>query len=420
MNKLLNILTERDLIQQITETGLEAALETPMTLYAGFDPTADSLHIGHAMVLMALGHFQRAGHRVIALVGGGTGLIGDPSGKQAERALLTPERVAANIAGMRKPFGRFLAMDGANPATIVNNGDWLTGIDLISFLRDVGKHFSVGDLLRMESINSRLGREQGISFTEFSYPLLQAYDFLHLSRTENCGLQIGGSDQWGNIMAGIDLIRKLERRQAHGLTLPLLTRADGGKFGKTESGTLWLDPAKTRPLEMFNYLMNTDDRDNRRLLKMLTCLPLEEIEALMASHATQPERRMPQRALALDFCARLYGDTLTGEVARAAAILFGGEAQALDGGALDHLIQSVPTARLKRDALDGVPLSEALVTLGLAASKADARRKMAAGGVSIDGEVARLDRPLTIADVVLDRAVLVRVGKRQHGLLLVD
>src|SRR6187401_1248887 len=299
MANLFEELTWRELVYDATE-GLADILDTQaITAYAGFDPTASSLHVGHLLPLMGLARLQRSGHTPIAIVGGGTGMIGDPSGKSQERNLLSSAQIEENVAGIRVQLERVLDFDSrANAARIVNNADWLGTVDLLTFLRDAGKHFTVNYMLQKESVNRRLESEDGISFTEFSYLLLQSYDFLELFDRYNCTLQMGGSDQWGNITAGIDLVRKLRAKRVHGLVWPLMTTASGTKFGKTEAGTVWLAPARTSPFRSYQLWLNTDDRDVVRYLKVFTFLPREEVDALESATAEHPERREAQRALA--------------------------------------------------------------------------------------------------------------------------
>jgi tyrosyl-tRNA synthetase len=308
MDNLLPELEWRGLVYDATEGLADVLAKERMTAYIGFDPTASSLHVGSLLQVMSLARLQRFGHRPIAIVGGGTGMIGDPSGKSQERVLLSPEQIDANLGGIRQQLSRFLDFDRAvNAARIVNNADWLGGIDLLSFLRDAGKHFTVNYMLQKESVSRRLESEEGISFTEFSYLLLQAYDFLQVFDRYGCTLQMGGSDQWGNITAGVDLIRKLRAKKAHGLVVPLVMTSSGVKFGKTEAGTIWLDPARTSPFKFYQFWLNTDDRDVLTYLKYFTFLDRGEIGALEAATTAAPEKREAQRALARDITALVHG-----------------------------------------------------------------------------------------------------------------
>jgi tyrosyl-tRNA synthetase len=318
---LYNELVWREMLYDGTEGAREALAAGPLTGYIGFDPTASSLHVGSLLPVMALARLQRAGHAPIAVVGGGTGLIGDPSGKTQERTLLTQGQVEENVAGIRAQLARFLDFDAPrNPARIVNNADWLVPMDMMSFLRDVGKHFTVNYMIAKESVRRRLESEDGISYTEFSYLLLQAYDFVMLFDRFGCTLQLGGSDQWGNITAGIDLIRKLRGGKGHGLVLPLVTTSAGVKFGKTEAGAVWLDPARTSPFRFYQFWLNTDDRDVVRYLKFFTFLSREEIEALAAAAAERPEQRQAQRALAQAVTALVHGNDQVQRAERAARV----------------------------------------------------------------------------------------------------
>jgi tyrosyl-tRNA synthetase len=418
MPALLATLRSRDLYHDATP-GLEARLaKGPVTAYVGFDPTADSLHVGSLLPVMALAWLQRAGGRPIALVGGGTGMVGDPSGKRAERPVLPVETIDANVAGLRRQLEHFLEFEGPAAARVMNNGDWLRPLGLMDFLRDTGKHFTLGYMLQKESVKSRL--ETGISFTEFSYMLVQAYDFWHLYRTAHCELQMGGSDQWGNITAGIELIGRRERGEAHGLVVPLLTTAGGGKFGKSEDGNVWLDPARTSPYRFFQFWLNADDRDVERLLKFFTFLPLDDIKAVMAQQAADPGSRPAQRLLARDITTRVHGEATVERVTRASGILFGGsDLRDADAGVFQVLAGEVPTADLPRGALDGgLPLVDALVTAGLARSKSEARRGIEGKGFAVNGEkVGDVDRRLTDADLLDGGHVLLQKGKKNYALL---
>ncbi|HJS48403.1 MAG TPA: tyrosine--tRNA ligase, partial [Gemmatimonadales bacterium] len=345
MSTLLEVLGERGLVQDATP-GLAARLARgPVIGYAGFDPTADSLHVGNLVPVMALAWLQRTGGRPIALVGGATGLVGDPSGKRAERPLLDPATVAANAAALRVQLERFLDFTGPRAARMANNAEWLGPLTLLDFLRDAGKHFSLGYLLQKEAIRSRL--ETGISFTEFSYALLQAYDFAHLHREAGCELQVGGSDQWGNITAGIELIGKRDGAEAHGLVLPLMTTASGAKFGKSEAGNVWLDPAKTSPYRFFQFWLNADDRDVGEFLRTFTFLPLPRIAEAMDDTVSDPAARRAQRLLAEDVTGRVHGGDAVRRVAEASRLLFGADdLGAAPADVLEVIAGEVPTAPL--------------------------------------------------------------------------
>jgi tyrosyl-tRNA synthetase len=396
----------------------------PITLYCGFDPTADSLHAGSLVPLIALRRFQLAGHHPIAVAGGATGSIGDPSGKSQERQLLSKEQIAANVAAIRPQLARFLDFDApANPARLVDNADWLGPVSFLDFLRDVGKHFTVNQMVAKESVRARMeDRDVGISYTEFSYMLLQAYDFYHLARVHGCELQIGGSDQWGNITAGMDLTRKKLDRRAWGLTLPLITKADGTKFGKTEGGTVWLDPRRTSPYRFYQFWIQTDDRDVVRYLKFFTFLSRSEIEALEQEHSANPGARAAHRALAREVTTIIHGETACLDAIRATEILFGAPIDGITDGTLDVLSAEIPNATTSPASLsDGIPLTDALVSTGLCPSKGQARKDIEAGGIYLNGSrCTESTRSLTTADLLHQRAVLLRKGKRAWAILSVS
>jgi tyrosyl-tRNA synthetase len=418
MTTLLEVLTERGLVQEATP-GLAARLaQGPITGYAGFDPTADSLHVGNLVPVMALAWLQRTGGRPIALVGGATGLVGDPSGKRSERPLLDPETVAANAAAIRTQLSRFLDFDGPSPAMMANNAEWLGGVGLLDFLRDAGKHFTIGWMLQKESVRSRL--EGGISLTEFVYMALQAYDFAHLRRTRGCELQVGGSDQWGNITAGIELIGKRDGGEAHGLVLPLLTTASGSKFGKTDAGNVWLDPARTSPYQFYQFWLNADDRDANRLLRTFTFLPLAEIAGTMRAQAADPAARSAQRLLADELTARVHGVDVLRRVREASRLLFGADDIAgATAEVLEVIAGEVPTSALDPEALvRGMPIADALVSAGLATSKADARRGIQQQGFSVNGiRLAEADRRLTAGDLLHGRYVVLQKGRKNYAMM---
>jgi tyrosyl-tRNA synthetase len=384
------------------------------TAYCGFDPTAPSLQLGNLMPIMLLRQFQLAGHRPIALMGGGTGLIGDPSGKPGERPLLSKEQIRENLQRMRDQLARLLDFDGPAPALVLNNADWLGKQSLVDFLRDVGKHFSVNLMLQKESVQARL--DTGISYTEFSYMLLQAYDFLHLFRERQCTLQVGGSDQWGNITAGIDLIRRVERGEAHGLVAPLVTTASGAKFGKTEAGVIYLDPALTSPYKFYQFWVNTDDRTVERYLKLFSLQSRDAVTALLARAVRDPAAREAQRALAREVTERVHGDAAHSAIV-ATEILFGDfDPRQATAGVFDALAQEIPTARMASG--DGPTLVDAVVQAGLAKSKGEARRAIEQGGIYVnqqreqDGE-----RRLAAGDWLANGNVLLRKGKKDYALL---
>ena len=394
----------------------------PTVLYAGFDPTADSLHVGNLVPLLALRRFQKFGHHPIPLAGGATGSIGDPSGKSQERQLLTKEVLAGNIAKVKVQLRRLLDFDTTvNPARLLDNADWFGPITFLDFLRDVGKHFSVNMMVAKESVRARMeDRETGISYTEFSYMLLQAYDFYHLNKELDCELQIGGSDQWGNITAGTDLIRRKLGRAAYGLTLPLITNADGSKFGKTVAGATWLDPARTSVYRFYQFWIRTDDRDVIRYLKYFTFLERAEIEALEQQHLAQPEGRVAHRALAKAVTDLVHGEAATIEAQRASEILFGGGLDGISEATFAEIVGEVPTKPFEAGRLngDGFPLVEALVQAGLCPSKGQARKDLEGGGIYVNNRRESVaTRALAPADLLFGRHVLLRKGKRNYVVL---
>jgi tyrosyl-tRNA synthetase len=391
----------------------------PITLYCGFDPTASSLHVGNLVPLLALARFQRAGHHPIALAGGATGCIGDPSGKLAERQLISLETLKANIASVKEQLRRLLDFDTpTNPARLVDNADWTAQVTFLDFLRDIGKHFTVNQMVAKESVRARMeDREVGISYTEFSYMLLQAFDFYHLRKTLDCELQIGGSDQWGNITAGIDLIRKKLGTHAFGLTLPLITNADGSKFGKSVAGATWLDPQRTSVYRFYQFWINTDDRDVVRYLKFFTFLPREQIEALEQQHAANPGAREAHRALAKATTDLIHGESATQDAIRASQILFGGELAGVTEATFNDVVGEVPTKPLDRTQFDGpgLPLVELLLHAGLCPSKGQARKDIEGGGIYVNNvRESHAQRAVTANDLLFGRHVLLRKGKKNY------
>ena len=419
---LLVELTWRGALYQHTE-GVATFLATgARSAYCGFDPTGSSLHVGHLLPVIGLRRLQQFGVRPVALVGGGTGMIGDPSGRKSERAMITPDEVATNTAALRAQLARFLDFDGANAAVMRDNAAWLMRLGAIDFLRDVGKHFSVNVMLGKESVRSRL--EDGISFTEFSYMLLQAYDFLELFRRDGVGMQVGGSDQWGNMTAGMDLIRRTVGGEAHVLTFPLLTKADGTKFGKSEGGAVWLDAERTSPYAFYQFWVNADDRDVGRLLRLFTFLDRDTIEDLDAATAERPQAREAQQALARAVTDMVHGEAQTRAAAEVSAILFGGaDPRTLSPAALALLRREVPFARVPMDAGPAAPgaLADALdllVATGLAASRGAAERVVEQGGLRGDGERRGMDARLVLqADLLPGQHVLLRKGARDYALV---
>ena len=409
------------MVHDATPDLAERLAQGPMTGYAGFDPTADSLHIGNLVPVMALAWLQRLGGRPLVLVGGGTGLVGDPSGKRSERPMLATATVTANAAAIRTQLERFLQFGaGATDARMVNNAEWLNDLGLLEFLRDSGKHFTVSYMLQKDTVKSRL--ESGISFTEFAYMLVQAYDFAHLARTERCELQLGGSDQWGNITAGIELGARRDGKKLHGLVLPLLTTAAGEKFGKSEAGNVWLDPRKTSPYAFHQFWLAVEDADVERLLLFFTFLERDAIVALLEQHTIEPGKRLAQRRLADDVTARIHGSDVVARVAAAAAILFGsGELAAADAATLAMVTAEVPTRTVTRTVMSsGIGIIDALVAAGLAASKGEARRGLDGGGFAVNGVPVDATRVVTSADLLSGGVVLLRKGKRNWAALRVE
>ncbi len=387
--------------------------------YIGFDPTADSLHVGSLLQIMGLRRFQEHGHTPIALVGGGTGLIGDPSGKKAERQLLTREQVDANAEGIRMQLERFLDFVGPHAARMANNADWLTQVSLTDFLRDVGKHFTVQQMTARESVKRRLESEVGLSFTEFSYQLLQAYDFLVLHEREGCTVQIGGSDQWGNITAGTDLVRRMGEGRAHGLVQPLITNAAGTKFGKTEAGTVWLDAERTSPYRFYQFWLNTDDRDVVNYLKWFTDFGQDEVAALEEATEARPGDREAQRTLAREVTTLVHGAEATEAAERAAQALFGGDLRQLSAADLAEVFEEAPSSdRPAGDvAGEGLSVIDLFADAGLVGSKGEARRLARSGGLSVNGDRVADDARVTAADAIDGSVFVLRKGKKSYALV---
>jgi tyrosyl-tRNA synthetase len=414
MRDLMKTLDARGLLQDATEGLAERVRQNPVTAYVGFDPTADSLHVGNLVPVMGAAWLQRFGHTPIVLIGGGTGMVGDPSGKRSERPVLPLDQIDRNADAIRGQLARFLSFEGSDPnvARMRNNAEWLRKLPLMDFLRDTGKHLTLGFMLQKESVRSRL--ETGISYTEFSYMMIQAYDFWHLFRTEHCELQVGGSDQWGNITAGIELIRKREGREAYGLVFPLITTASGTKFGKTEAGNVWLDPAKTSPYQFYQFWINTEDVDVRRYLLMFTFISPEEIDRTMGEQAQDPGKRVAQRLLARDVTTRVHGAAATEEAIRTSEALFSGKGAS----------QGMPERKVSRRELGDLWVVELLVASGLASSKADARRGIQGRGFYLN------DEPIETTDLRLgedqlqgppdNRFVILRKGKKNYVRLVLQ
>jgi tyrosyl-tRNA synthetase len=422
MKDLFSELEWRGLVYDSTQGARDMLARESVTAYAGFDPSAPSLHVGSLMPMMMLARLQRFGHSPIALLGGGTGLIGDPSGKTVERTLLGPDEVNVNLRGIRAQLERFLDFDAvSNPARLLNNAEWLTSMSAMEFLRDVGKYFTVNYLLAKESVKRRLESEEGISYTEFSYSLLQAYDFLVLHDRVNCRLQIGGSDQWGNIVAGTDLIRKLRAAQTHGLVTPLLTTSSGTKFGKTESGTIWLDPERTSPFRFYQFWLNSEDRDVVTYLKFFTFKSREEISELEREMKTHPERRDAQRELAREVTAMVHSADHVARAERASAVLFGGSLVDADVEDILTVFDDAPSIAISGASVEnGIGAAELAVMAGLAASKGEAGRLIKQGGLYVNDRRLEDRGQVTMADAIGRRVIVLRKGQRERRIVKIQ
>ncbi len=416
---LLQDLQARGLIAQITDAAAldELLSKESVTLYCGFDPTADSLHLGHLVPVLLLRRFQQAGHKPIALVGGATGMIGDPSFKATERKLNTPDVIAGWVDRIRGQVAPFLDFEGANAAIMANNYDWFGAMNCLEFMRDIGKHFSVNAMIKKESVQQRLQREdQGISYTEFSYSLLQGYDFAELNRRHGCTLQIGGSDQWGNIVAGTDLTRRLNQKHVFGLTLPLVTKADGTKFGKTESGAIWLDAKKTSPYAFYQFWLNTADADVYRFLRYFTFLSVAELDAIEVADKASGQKPEAQRILAEQATELVHGKAALEAAQRISHSLFSGDLESLTESDFEQLAQDgVPGVALEKSASG---LIDALVAAGLAKSKSEARGFLQSGSVAVNGQkIDALDHQVVDAERRFGRFTLLRRGKKNYALI---
>lgn len=425
MAGILNELSGRGLVQDHTDSdALSERLERgPITLYCGFDPTADSLHIGNLQSIMLLRRFQDAGNPPIALVGGATGMIGDPSGKSAERTFLEPQVLDANRVSIAAQLGRFLDFDGAAGATVVDNRSWTEPVGVLEFLRDVGKHVTINTMLAKDSVKSRLQRESGISFTEFAYMLLQANDFLHLHQERGCELQVAGSDQWGNITAGIDLVRRRTGDVVHGLTAPLITRADGTKFGKSEGGNIWLDADRTSPYRLYQYFLNVADSDVESLMLRLTTVPIDQCRSVAAAHASAPERREGQRSLARAITSVVHGPSVIASIEEAAGVLFGDlPIGAVGADTFELLAQEIPSTTIASSELIGSDLLDLLARpeVGLAKSKGEARRNPDGYTVNQVRLPQREVPTVQEQDLLHGRFILLGRGKRNHHLVGID
>jgi tyrosyl-tRNA synthetase len=412
----------RGLVYDHTEDVPDVLAKDKITVYNGFDPTADSLHIGHLVPMMVLARLQRFGHTPIPLAGGGTGMVGDPSGRSTERNLLSKEELEANLIGIKGQLAHILDFEvKSNPARLVNNADWLASLNLLDFLRDTGKHFTVNYMLAKDSVKSRIQRDDGISYTEFSYMLLQAYDYLHLHDTFGCTLQAGGSDQWGNIVAGVELIRRVRNAKVNAMVFPLITQADGTKFGKTSAGTnAWLDPKRTSPYRFYQFWLNTDDADVINYLKYFTWLERSEIDEFQNILFERPEKRESQRRLAQEMTQMIHGKTALAKAEKASEVLFGGDLDGLDATDITDIFADVPSSQIAKSQLSdgGLLLADLLAESNLASSKGDARRSIQGGGIYVNNvRVTDQNQMLGLAQSIEGKFLVLRKGKKQYHLV---
>jgi tyrosyl-tRNA synthetase len=403
-----------------TESVPEMLAAGPVTIYNGFDATADSLHVGHMVPLITLARLQRFGHVPIAVAGGGTSMIGDPSGRTTERQLLSRDMIEAYLETIKPQLAHFLDFEiKSNPALLVNNADWLLSLNLVGFLRDVGKHFTVNYMISKDSVKMRLDREDGISFTEFSYMLLQSYDFLHLFDHFNCTLQTGGSDQWGNITAGVELIRRMRGKPVGALVYPLITKSDGTKFGKTESGAVWLSPQRTSPYRFYQFWLNTDDRDVIGYLKFFTWLNEDEVRDLETALINRPEQREAQRRLAREMTRMVHDETALQSAEQASQVLFGGEVVGLSAAEVADIFADVPSGEVsgRRFTGEGLPIADLLLECGIVLSKGEARRAIEGGGIYLNNRrIADAGHKITAADVIDGQFLVLRRGRKNYWL----
>ncbi len=421
MENVIRVLRDRGLLDAVTSPQMEHAVEKPLTVYAGFDPTAESLQAGNLVAVMGLSHFQRCGHRVVALVGGATGMIGDPSGKTRERQLQSETQIRHNQEGIRENLSRFLDFNHPTaPAVIVNNFEWFHDFSCIAFLRDVGRHFRMGAMLSKDSVRSRLEGENGMSFTEFSYQLLQAYDFLRLHDDFGCMVQIGGSDQWGNITAGIDLIRRLRGTEAFGLTLPLVCDRNGQKFGKSAGNAIYLNADQSPIFDFYQFFMRVDDEDVIRFLKVFTCIPLVEIEDYKARLQAAPEKREAQQRLAEDVTRCVHGVDGLRSAQRSTAVLYGEAMDGLNADELLNVFADVPSIVLRMDQVAGQPVVNVVVDAGLCKSRGEARRLIQSGGLYVNNHrMVNTDNTITSADIIDAKLLVLRSGKKHYHMVRV-
>ncbi len=419
MKTVLDILRERGLVEAITAPALETVVREPTVVYAGFDPSSNSLQVGNFVTIMTLAHFQRQGHPVLAIVGGATGMIGDPSGKSSERNFLSAGEVEHNLAGIRENLSRFLDFDHpAAPAQILNNNDWLRKFTVVDFLREAGRHFRMGAMLGKESVRARLDSDTGMSYAEFSYQVLQAYDFLHLYDSRQCRLQVGGSDQWGNITAGIDLIRRLRGVETYGLTFPLISDRAGRKFGKSEGNAIYLDSRRTSPYAFYQFFMRVDDADVVRLLKVFTFLSLDEISALEKQMAQTPELRPAQRRLADEITRMVHGDSGLRQAQAATDALFGGALDGLSAADLDAIFADAPSVTLCADEVVNRDIVSVAVAARICPGKGAARRLIDGGGFYLNNRRVDDAQSVVSPDAVIEgRMLVLRTGKKNYRLV---
>ena len=421
MANAIEVLKERGLFDNVTSPDIFKLVGSPTAVYAGFDPTSNSLQVGNFVTIMGLAHFQRAGHSVLALAGGATGMIGDPSGKSNERNLLSADEVVRNLEGVKENLSRFLDFDCKTaPAKIVNNNDWMQRFSYIDFLRDVGKHFRMGTMLGKESVRARMESESGMSYCEFSYQLIQAYDFLHLWDTEGCKNQIGGSDEWGNITAGVDLIRKLRGGEAFGMTFPIICDSSGQKFGKTAGNAVYLDPNRTSYYDFYQFFIPTEDADVIRFLKIFTFLPIAQIDEIARETALAPEKRLAQKTLAEEMTRTVHGANGLAIAQRASEVLFGGSMEGMKAGDLITVFANVPSRELPVASVKDAGLLDVAVAAGLCKSKGDARRLVTEGGFYVNNiRIADIATRIS-GDMLIDgRVMVMRAGKKNYCLVKV-
>ncbi len=423
MSSVYDTLKSRGLVEQTSDESIGDFLaKEKTTIYTGFDPTADSLHLGHLVPIMALAHFQQAGHKVIALVGGATGMIGDPSGKSEERNLLTNDRVAENVKALKGQLSRFLDFEGDNAALMLDNNDWIGPMSFTDWLRDVGKYFTVNYMVAKESVKTRMASDNGISFTEFSYMTMQAYDFLHLFDAHGCTIQYGGNDQWGNITAGIDLVRKTRHKPVYGVTCPLVRTSTGEKFGKTAGNAVWLDAERTSPYNFYQYWIGVTDADVEQYLNFFTFLPNEKIAEICAAHAECPERREAQKVLAAEVTKVVHGEIGLAKAQAATQAMFGGELEGLTDADLMDIFEDVPSSNLAASDVEaGISLVDVLAGTDLADSKGKARKLVQQGGISVNNvRVTDVDAIVNAETLAGRNTLILRAGKKRYYLVKIS